>query len=228
MTEPNASKFDAYARDYERLHAQNVAVTGEETDYFARYKADCLLRAGVRPDDSVLDFGCGIGNTTVHLAERFSHVQGYEPSKLSAQKARERAPKATIHDELASVPAGAFSVAVLSCVLHHVPPAERHTVLTQILGALRPGGRLFVFEHNPWNPLTRRAVATCAFDDDAILLWPGELRTSLRRGGFVDVSLDYIVFFPKPLAFLRPLEPKLAWLPLGAQTMTQGYKRKAP
>jgi SAM-dependent methyltransferase len=227
MTDKNAAKFDAYASDYERLHAESVAVTGEETDYFSRYKVDCLVRAGVEPDARILDFGCGIGNVTEQLVDRYRNVHGFEPSSLSAEKAQQRARSATIHADWESVPRGSFSVAILSCVLHHVPPAERLGVLGQVTQALEPGGRLFVFEHNPLNPLTQHAVKTCPFDDDAILLWPWEQKRLLRDAGFRKVTLDYIVFFPRPLAFLRPLEPKLSWLMAGAQTMTVGRKPSA-
>jgi SAM-dependent methyltransferase len=218
------AKFDAYAESYEKLHAANVAVTGEETGYFSQYKVECLKRAGVDPAGALLDFGCGIGNVTERLVAAFSNVHGYEPSKLSAEKARERVPGAVIHDNLDEVPKGSFSTAVLSTVLHHVPPAERHGVVSQIFERLAPGGRLFIFEHNPFNPLSQYAVATCPFDDDAILLWPSEQRRLLRETGFEDVKLDYIVFFPRPLSFLRPLEPRLRWLFLGAQTMAVGRK----
>lgn len=224
MTDKNAAKFDRYVESYESLHAANVALSGEDTDYFSRYKVDCLLRKGVSPSARLLDFGCGIGNVTSKLVERFTNVHGYEPSRLSAERARTRAPSATIHDELATVPDASFSAALLSGVLHHVPPPERLGVMQQVLQKLEPGGRVFVFEHNPYNPLTRRAVNTCEFDDDAILLPPRELRSLLRSSGFADVRLDYIVFFPKPLAFLRVFEPKLRWLMAGAQTLTVGLK----
>jgi hypothetical protein len=32
------------------------------------------------------------------------------------------------------------------------------------------------------------------------------------------------VFFPRPLARLRPLEPRLRWLPLGAQMLVIGER----
>jgi SAM-dependent methyltransferase len=133
-------------------------------------------------------------------------------------------PQARIFHDFGQVQPNSFSAAVLSCVLHHVPLAERAGVLAQVMSALEPGGRLFIFEHNPFNPLTRRAVATCPFDDDAILLWPWEQRRLLRESGFEQVGLDYIVFFPAPLSFLRSLEPKLRWLGAGAQTMAYGTK----
>ncbi len=224
MSDKNADKFDAYAAKYQQLHAASVAVSGEETDYFARYKVDCLVRQGVSPSASVLDFGCGIGNTIVPLVDRFADVHGYEPSGLSAERARSRASRAKIYDDFERVPCGTFAVVVLSCVLHHVAPTERPGVMSQVMRALAPGGRVFIFEHNPWNPLTRRAVAACEFDDDAILLGAREQRRLLSNAGFQGVALDYIVFFPRPLAFLRGLEPKLGWLPLGAQTMAQARK----
>ena len=224
MSDNGPAKFDAYANSYEELHAANVAVTGEETGYFSEYKVECLKRAGVDPTAPLLDFGCGIGNVTEKLVASFSDVRGYEPSALCAERARARVPKAVIYDRLEAVPKNTFSTAILSTVLHHVPPSERHGVASQVLASLVPGGRLFIFEHNPFNPLVRRAVATCPFDDDAILLWPSEQKRLLRETGFENVKLDYIVFFPRLLSFLRPLEPRLRWLFLGAQTMAVGRK----
>jgi hypothetical protein len=133
-------------------------------------------------------------------------------------------PSATFHPELAAVPAAHFTSAVVSGVLHHVPRAERSGVLERLREKLRPGGRVFVFEHNPLNPLTQRAVRTCPFDDDADLLWPWQAKRLLGAAGFSDVALEYIVFFPRPLALLRPLEPRLGWLPLGAQMLVVGRR----
>jgi hypothetical protein len=46
----------------------------------------------------------------------------------------------------------------------------------------------------------------------------------LATAGLRDVRLDYIVFFPRILAALRPLEPRLGWLPLGAQVLVTGTR----
>ena len=68
----------------------------------------------------------------------------------------------------------------------------------------------------------RRAVDACPFDDDAELVWPGALKRLVQGAGFLNVRLDYIVFFPRLLRALRPLEPYLGRVFLGAQTMTLG------
>jgi SAM-dependent methyltransferase len=165
---------------------------------------------------------------TACLTGYFQHVEGYDPSVESIQLARRRMPQTHFHTTPASVPDAHFGAAVLSGVLHHVTPRERPGLLQLVRQKLAPGGRLIVFEHNPFNPLTRRAVQACPFDDDAELVWPRTLRRLVARAGFVDVSLDYIVFFPRVLRALRPLEPCLSRLFLGAQTMTLGTSPARP
>lgn len=220
-------KFDDYAKSYEALHRSSIAASGEDPAYFHEYKIDCLRRRALL-SGPLLDYGCGTGNLTERL-DRLSHdevpeLHGYDPSKESLAEARSRAPRAELHSDVSSLPRGHFATAVLSGVLHHVPPQERLAVLRTVHDALRPGGHIVVFEHNPLNPVTRRAVAACPFDDDAILLWPWQARRLLKTSGFEDVSLDYIVFFPKPLSFLRSLEPRMKRLALGAQQMLIGRK----
>lgn len=220
------TKFDEYAQSYDRLHQASVTASGESTEYFAAYKLSCLDRLGLDTSAPILDFGCGIGNLTEQLVGRFEAAYGFDPSKESLAVARSRAEGAVFYEEQAQIPDAFFETAVLSGVLHHVAPKERRALLREVVSKLRPGGRLVVFEHNPLNPLTRRAVAACPFDDDAILLSPWGARRLLRSAGLLDIQLDYIVFFPKPLARLRPLEPKLRWLMLGAQMMLVGRRAK--
>jgi SAM-dependent methyltransferase len=219
------AKFDAYAQTYDQLHQQVLGSSGEDTRFFALYKRDCLKRLGCA--GPVLDYGCGIGNLTVELGSVFDDVHATDPSAESLNVARERAPNARFFEPGESLPDAHYGTVILSAVLHHVPPNERDATLQRALVKLRPGGQLVVFEHNPINPVTRKVVRDCVFDDDAILLWPGELKRRLRSAGFEQVALDYIVFFPRFLARLRPLEPSLSWLCLGAQTMTVGRRPSA-
>jgi 2-polyprenyl-3-methyl-5-hydroxy-6-metoxy-1,4-benzoquinol methylase len=219
---PLEASFDRHAKAYDELHAASIKASGESTTYFAEYKLECLRRLGA--EEPILDFGCGIGNLTEQLVKSYGAVHGYDPSRESLEVAKPRAPGATLHHSLADVPSGTFRTAVLAGVLHHVEPKARVALLADVRDKLAPGGRVVVFEHNPFNPLTRRAVAACEFDDDAILLWPWQLRRNLADAGFAGVDLRYIVFFPKLLAALRPLEPKLGWLFMGAQTMCSAAK----
>ena len=218
--------FDHYAAEYEDLLADSVRASGEGPDYFAEYKCRVLARTWRPPAASrvVLDYGCGMGLLTRHLAATYGDVHGYDPSSRSIGRARELVPAARFFHREADLSTLHYGAVVLANVLHHVPVAERAALLARVRRLLVPGGALFVFEHNPLNPLTRRAVAACRFDDDAILLGPFELPGLLRSAGFVDVHRDFIVFFPHALARLRGLEPKLARVPIGAQMFARGVR----
>ena len=220
------AEFDRYARSYEELHSASVGASGESPEYFHEYKVACLRRLlGAAFDRPLLDFGCGIANLTRLFVRSFRDVHGYDPSTESIVLARERAKEATFFDDESALPRGHYGAIVLSGVLHHVPPFQRKKLLSTVLDLLAPGGRVVIFEHNPLNPLTRRAVADCPFDDNAVLLYPWEVNRLLRAAGLRDVEREYIVFFPHLLASLRPLEPRLAWLPIGAQVCAWGFKR---
>lgn len=217
-------KFDTVAGEYSNLHQKSISASGESVEYFARYKIGCLERLGLPQSARVLDYGCGIGSLTRLLTESFRDVTGYDPSVESISQAQSRGERAIYTHDESSLEKGAYDLIVVAGVMHHIPPNDRDAVAAKLYALLRPGGRVAVFEHNPLNPLTRRAVDACPFDDDAILLRGKEVVSILRTVGFSAVKLRYIVFFPRPLAWFRPLEPRLGFLFLGAQTYTVGVR----
>lgn len=221
-----AAEFDQYAGGYDQMHRESIRASGEDPEYFAVYKQRVLERLlGRGFERPVLDFGCGIGNLTRFLVDSFPAVEGFDPSAESARVAAERAPGARFYDSTDNIPRDKYGAVVVANVLHHVPPTERASLLSTIHELLAPGGSLVIFEHNPLNPVTRRAVNACPFDENAVLLYPWEVTRLLREASLTDVDLDYIVFFPRALAGMRGLEPKLGWLPMGAQVCARGFKR---
>jgi hypothetical protein len=53
---------------------------------------------------------------------------------------------------------------------------------------------LTIFEHNPLNPLTVRAVDTCPFDANAHLILAKQLMERYRKGGWADPKVRYHLF----------------------------------
>jgi hypothetical protein len=88
----------------------------------------------------------------------------------------------------------------------------------------RSGGLVAIFEHNPWNPLTRRAVAGCEFDEDVVLLTRREGGRLLRGSGLAAVEGSYILFFTRESTLLSRIERRLARIPLGAQYVVSGRR----
>ena len=119
-----------------------------------------------------------------------------------------------------------FDWAIAACVFHHIDANEHVGLLSEIRRVLKPGAGLMVYEHNPWNPLTRQAVNTCPFDENARLISMPRMRERFVQAGFANPQGRYRVFFPGILAGLRSLEARLGWLPLGAQYYVFDCKRE--
>jgi ubiquinone/menaquinone biosynthesis C-methylase UbiE len=219
-------EFDKFADEYRQLHAANIRLSGEQPEYFADYKvAD--IAAELARDGAVartaLDFGAGVGYMvpffTRHLPDARVTCLDVSRKSLDLGKAQHGAAADFRHFDGRQIPYadGTFDVALASCVFHHIPHEEHVALLAEIRRVLAPNGRLFVFEHNPLNPLTRHAVNTCVFDEHADLVLAPTMRRRVRAAGFATADVRYRIFFPHALRGLRPLEAKLTWLPLGAQ-----------
>ena len=219
------SEFDRFADEYRAQHAANIKASGEDPEYFARCKAEDARDFSISapPQLPILDFGTGIGNSLPFLRAAFPNLDlvGIDVSQRSLEIAHARFPNLAelrLFDG-ARIPydTGAFGMVFAACVFHHIDHGEHLEKLSEIYRVLAPGGWLILYEHNPWNPLTTHMVKNCPFDENARLISSRLMKGRVLQSGFTQVRLRYRVFFPAVLSFLRPLEPALCWLPMGAQ-----------
>src|SRR5262249_8660734 len=153
----------------------------------------------------ILDFGPGIGNSVPAFRRYFptAKLTCADVSARSLEVSRHRFPgeERYVVIEGRSFPLAdqTFDLAFTSCVFHHISTAEHRRWLEELLRVTRPGGLLVVFEHNPWNPLTVRAVKTCPFDISAELISARTMRSSIRAAGWLVRETSYRVFFPRAL-----------------------------
>jgi SAM-dependent methyltransferase len=217
--------FDRYATNYHDELNRGLALSGENSDYFARARVALsgfyLERLGARPA-TVLDFGCGIGSTVPLLLELpgVESVIGTDASTASLDVARgrglgSRASFQTLDQSLE----GCVDLAYCNGVFHHIPPSERPAALRYVARGLRSGGLFALWENNPWNPGTRLIMNRIPFDRDAEMLSARATRRMLRDAGFEVLRTNFAFIFPHALRALRPLERHAARLPLGGQYM---------
>jgi SAM-dependent methyltransferase len=114
-------------------------------------------------------------------------------------------------------PAGSFDVVIAICVLHHVPEPDQSSFLRELTRVTRSGGVIAVFEHNPANPLTRRAVRGCELDVGVELLRAKDVERLLAGTGARVVSRDYFLFTPFGGRLGSTVDRLLRRLPLGGQ-----------
>jgi hypothetical protein len=106
--------------------------------------------------------------------------------------------------------------------MHHVNPQERSSFVAELRRVTRPGGIAVVFEHNPLNLLTRRAVSNCVFDEGVVLLPHKETESLLRHEGFDVYPSRFILLVPAFTKSLGRVDRLFSKLPLGAQYFTCG------
>ncbi len=227
------AEFDRFADEYESQHRRSIAVTGESPEFFAEYKISQL--ATFVPDlltapARILDFGSGIGNSIPFFRKHFPNalLTCADASSRSIELSRKRFPGqerfALVKGNEIPLDTNSFDVAFSACVFHHIAQEDHRHWLAEILRVTRPGGLLVIFEHNPFNPLTVRAVNTCPFDENAKLIPARTLIRSINDAGWVRSELGYHLFFPRALAGLRPIEKHLSWFALGAQYSARARK----
>jgi SAM-dependent methyltransferase len=166
------------------------------------------------------DVGCGVGLTDSMIIDRVAAVSGFDESAESVAVAAETNPSATyFHADGPELPAEAdsFDVAFAINVIHHVDPSDRPEFVAELRRIVRPGGLVIVFEHNPFNPLTRLSVLRCEFDKGVELLSRRNLRRLVGEAGLTPVAARYVIFSTSAAPSVLAAERRIGWLPLGAQ-----------
>lgn len=211
--------FDKYTDNYNELLREGTQFFSSSEEYFARYKVDLVRSMVTGPVRRVLEYGCGIGRNIPYLQQAFpgAEVVGTDISEASLSIAATENPKARFEVERADMDIGKFDLVFVAGVFHHIPPAERLGATRELARRIEPGGQICVFEHNPYNPVTRRIVDSCPYDADAVLLKPRELRNLFQESGAKVIGCSYCLFIPPSLSWLSPVEKHLGWLPLGGQ-----------
>ena len=223
--------FDKLSSEYKNILDRDVRLSGEDSVYFAFYKAAYVHKyLGDTFKGSILDYGCGIGAVTGALTKCFKNrsvsILGHDISSKSIDEARGRVEGIDFSENYKDIEGRAFDVIIIANVLHHVPVGERYDFLKKAIVCLAKNGRLFIFEHNPYNPLTKLVVKLSILDRTASLIRAKEMAGLLKSAGIDTVEKKYIIFFPKILRLFRPLEPALGSLPIGAQYVFIGRHKE--
>ena len=144
----------------------NPALYRRFEDERTRPARDLLARVPVLGATRAVDLGCGPGNSTELLAERFpgARVSGTDTSQAMLMSARERLPHCdfSLSDVSGWQPEQAPDVLFANAVLQWVPGHE--VLLPRLFASLAPGGALAVQMPDNLNEPSHRAMRDVAAD----------------------------------------------------------------
>jgi ubiquinone/menaquinone biosynthesis C-methylase UbiE len=225
MTQKKFDDFDGFADNYREIHNESLKISGTDSDYFSEHKIIEIKKIERRNNISMLDLGCGDGNSAEFFHKHFENCKyfGLEVSKESIKIASgKNIPSSEFLPYNGfDIPFedNCFDIVFIACVLHHVNFKFHAKILEEVKRVLKKGGNLFIFEHNPYNPITKKIVKSCPFDKDAVLLFPSYTSEILSQLNYENISINFTIFFPRNRLFekLIFLENYFKKIPLGGQ-----------
>jgi trans-aconitate methyltransferase len=225
--------FNKYANNYQKLMDDHLKITGFDTSYYSISKIRKLkdLNPTIYLDPiRILDFGCGIGNYSIGFKEVFPNAS-YVGVDVASEMIKEARKEYSEHGEFFESRSSdwknkSYDIIFSAGAFHHIPHEEHEKILKELASLLTASGRIFIWEHNPFNPITQKLVRDCVLDEDAILVNPRKIKNLFHRVQLNSVQIIYTAFFPKFLSLLIPLESCLEGIPLGAQYIVIGAHSK--
>jgi SAM-dependent methyltransferase len=224
--------FEHYKNTYRQEIQKSINFAGKDLDFYTEAKVSHLLSLtrkflGNPKRLSVLDVGCGIGITDFYLTSEYKKVYGIDLSRGVVNKAAALNPKASYKSYAGKklpYSSNSMDVTFAICVMHHVVPEELNQFCKEMMRVTKKGGLVIVFEHNPFNPLTRHAVAHCELDENAHLLRLKEVEEMLLTSEGVIIDSRYIIFMPFRGKLFSYMDMLLNGIPLGAQYLIAARK----
>ncbi|MDR0472888.1 MAG: methyltransferase domain-containing protein, partial [Treponema sp.] len=231
---PHKTTFDNIADSYEEELKNSLGKYGRrDIAIFAEYKIKIIKSKLFKTPANVLEFGCGTGRNTLFLKKWFpeSNIYGCDISEKSLEIASKANP--TVQYDKITTPADLFEVykepfdcIFISNVFHHIPFNEHQIWLDALYRITSEEGIVFIFEHNPYNPITKRVFSSSEIDKGAFMLKPSYCQKLLQNTNFTNINRRYTLFFLWRNSFFESVERMLYWLPLGAQYYVWGKKCK--
>ena len=121
----------------------------------SRAREELIKQANIKPNQRVLDLGCGTGTLVVLLKRKYAtaEIVGIDPDPKALRRAEKKVRRAGVavqldegfSDEL-PYDEGTFDRVLSSFMLHHLEEHEREKTLREVLRVLKPAGTFHLLD----------------------------------------------------------------------------------
>ncbi len=215
------NNFDDYVDSYDNILSKDLKFFSKNTNYFAKYKINILFsELNIKNPIKVLEPGCGTGRNLFFLKKYFPNAEivGTDISKKSVEYVKKNLKniKCYSEDDI-DVELTDFDLIFVAGVYHHLDSSSWNKFTELCMQRLKNNGNLVIFEHNPFNPITRLIVSRCPFDNGVKLIKMKTLINHFEENNLTLQERGYCLIFPYFMRFLQKFEFLFKYVPLGGQ-----------
>ncbi|MFA6129506.1 MAG: class I SAM-dependent methyltransferase [Candidatus Omnitrophota bacterium] len=213
--------------------------------YYVKVKSLHLLKKveefyGDLKNLDCVDLGCGTAETDEYFQDKFRHIFCCDYSagmlEYAAKKNLRNVTFKLCQSERLPFDNDSVDIVLMYGLIHHIDTGEKIVkTFNEASRILKKGGIVVVYDFNPLNPVSRYIVRNCPIDSGVNLdgyrrsvfpttFYLPELVEELKNAGFIIGRKEFLLFFPKILSALLPLEPFLAGIPFGGMYSVMGIK----
>jgi len=216
--------FDDHSKTYVNSTAKLLKFFTSDYSYIHLIKVR-LLKKNCEKPKTILDLGCGVGLYLNHLKKEYENSQIFatDPSIKSLEIAKKNYEGINFI-QFKEIEKYSFDLIMVNGVFHHIEPENRQKEFNKIYKILKKDGTVFLTEHNPYNPVTRKIVSNCEYDEDAELITMKNMKKIISHSNLDIENSGYFLYFPYFLRILNPIEKILKKLPLGGQYFISAKK----
>jgi len=145
--------YQAWAHGYEKFYDEFLIYSAEEKYREGYKKVEEILHETVKPNQLVIDVGCGVGKWSTLLAERGAYVIGLDISLTLLQKYKQRVLKRSVRCHASPVQADCFHIpfldetfdgATLNWIIAHITYARNKEFMHEVGRIVKRNGWLVI------------------------------------------------------------------------------------
>ena len=208
-------KYDTIHAGYWNKKSERLANVNCEMSGLAKREIDDFLNMADLPAGAkILEIGCGAGRFTLPLLRRGYCVVGTDVSEKSLAELAEFAKKENLLSRLElkamnftqPVFIDEFDAVLIGNVIHHFDPEKKQQIINNIIQALKPGGKIAVWEPNALCPFYLPWYLFLEFSGKERGIWAAErgifssfcsrLKKNFETAGIGELKLVRHTFIP--------------------------------